>query len=51
MKGNVKHIIRNVEVKGLPYKNHAGKEVSPRKTGPDCGFMSFQNFMEPFYSL
>jgi len=24
-------------VKGLKYKNHVGKKVSPRKRGADCG--------------
>jgi len=24
-------------VKGLKYRNHVGKEVSPSKTGVDCG--------------
>ena len=43
------NIIRNAKMTGLPYKNHAGKEVSPRKTGRDCEFISFLIRIEQLY--
>ena len=39
---NYKHNVTwKGKIKGLPYKNDDGKDVCPRKTGPDCAHLSF----------
>lgn len=40
-----------MESQGLAYKNHDGKDVSPRKTGPDSAHLSFIIRTLPFYSI